>query len=45
MNEIKEFRSVLFSDEFKEFHDSLDKRGQDKIDDNVSILILNKLAL
>jgi hypothetical protein len=38
VNYIKEIRSVLFSDEFKEFRDSFDKRIQDKIDDNVSIL-------
>ena len=38
MNEIKELRSTLFSDEFNEFRDSLDKRTQEKIDDNVSIL-------
>ena len=38
MKETKELRSVLYSDEFNEFRDTLDKRTQDKIDDNVSIL-------
>ena len=38
MNETEEIRSILYSGEFKEFKDSLDKRTQDKIDYNVSIL-------
>lgn len=38
MNEMKEIRSILYSDEFREFKDSLDKRTQNKIDYNVSIL-------
>ncbi|GHU78995.1 hypothetical protein FACS1894145_2190 [Bacteroidia bacterium] len=38
MNELKEIRKVKFTDEFKEFRDSLDVRSQDKIDDTVSIL-------
>ena len=38
MIEKEEIRSTLYSNEFKEFRDSLDKRTQNKIDDNVSIL-------
>ena len=38
MNELKEIRSVLYSNEFCEFRDSLNRRVQDKIDDYVSIL-------
>ena len=38
MNKINEIRSILFSDEFNEFRDLLDKRTQEKVDTNVSIL-------
>ena len=38
MKEAREIRRILFSDEFKEFRDSLDNRTQNKIDDCASIL-------
>jgi mRNA-degrading endonuclease RelE of RelBE toxin-antitoxin system len=34
----KEIRNVFFTDEFKEFRESLDERSKEKLDDNVSIL-------
>ena len=38
MKEIKEVRSVLYTDEFKEFFESLNERTQSKLEDNISIL-------
>jgi len=38
MKEIKELRNILYSEEFKEFFESLDERTQSKLEDNVSIL-------
>ena len=38
MKEIKEIRSVLYTDEFNLFYSELDERTQDKFEDNVSIL-------
>lgn len=38
MEETKEIRNVLYSEEFKEFRESLDKRALDKLEDNVSVL-------
>ena len=38
MKDIKEIRSILYTDEFKGFFESLDERAQNKLEDNISIL-------
>jgi vacuolar-type H+-ATPase subunit C/Vma6 len=38
MEEMEEIRSVLYSDDFKEFCKSLDERTSEKLEDNISIL-------
>ena len=38
MIEIHEIRSILYSEEFKEFFESLDEKTQSKFEDNISIL-------
>ena len=38
MQNVKEIRKILYSEEFKEFYESLDERTQCKFDDNISIL-------
>jgi len=38
MKKIEEIRSILYSKEFEEFFESLDKKTQSKLEDNVSIL-------
>jgi mRNA-degrading endonuclease RelE of RelBE toxin-antitoxin system len=38
VKEVEEIRTVLYSEEFKEFCESLDERAVEKLEDNVSIL-------
>jgi hypothetical protein len=38
MKEVEEIRSVWYSDDFKEFCESLDERTSEKLEDNISVL-------